>query len=534
MKRILTAILCVLLPGAGLVATAQVPYNNSSYSQASATIFLDFDGQTVFSPYWNGGQRFICAAPALTNAQMVRIFNQVSEDFRPFNLNITTDSAVYFAAPLNRRMRVIITPTSSWYGSAGGVAYVESFRWGQEVPAFVFSALLNNNAKMISEAASHEIGHTLGLYHQSQYDGNCNFVTEYNAGQGSGEISWAPIMGNAYSRNLTLWHNGPNNWGCNNLQNDVAIIAGTANGFGFRPDDIGNTTGTGAPVTMQNNQFAINGFINTTEDVDFFTLNLPTSGRVQLNGVPFNVANGFSSANIDLRVSLLDQSGTLLATYNPSASVTALADTLLNGGTYYLQITNTSNINASNYGMIGSYALTGSFTANTTLPVYSLVLSGNNSRNKHELSWSIVADEPLESIVLEVSADGRSFTRLQELQGNLRKFVYQPFEKTTLYYRLHVTTASQLSYYSNIVHLREVKTDTKFTLVSNLITGNDILLNAAGSYTWRLVDMNGRSIGNGRTTTGINRIPAGGLGSGMYVLQVADGSELMTERLVKQ
>jgi hypothetical protein len=126
MKRI--AILTVLfaaLVSAANTLQAQVPYGLSSYPTASATIFLDFDGQTVNSPYWNGGTPFVCAPAALTNAQMVRVFNQVSEDFRPFNLNITTDSSVYFAAPATRRQRIIITPTSSWYGSAGGVAYVD-------------------------------------------------------------------------------------------------------------------------------------------------------------------------------------------------------------------------------------------------------------------------------------------------------------------------------------------------------------------------------------------------------------------------
>ena len=87
MKRIAIIILFfAALVSAANKAQAQVPYGLNSYPTASATIFLDFDGQTVNSPYWNGGTPFVCTAAALTNAQMVRIFNQVSEDFRPFNL----------------------------------------------------------------------------------------------------------------------------------------------------------------------------------------------------------------------------------------------------------------------------------------------------------------------------------------------------------------------------------------------------------------------------------------------------------------
>lgn len=183
---------------------AQVPYGLNSFSTAGATIFVDFDGQTVISPYWNAGDPIYCLPAALTNAQMIRIFNQVAEDFRPFNLNITTDSAVYFAAPSTQRQRIIVTPTSAWYGNAGGVAMTNSFRWGLELPAFVFSTLLGNNVKNVAEAISHETGHTLGLQHQSSYTSTCTFQNEYNAGVGTGEISWAPIMGNSYNRNLSL------------------------------------------------------------------------------------------------------------------------------------------------------------------------------------------------------------------------------------------------------------------------------------------------------------------------------------------
>jgi len=533
MKRlaILTVLFAALVSAANK-AQAQVPYGLNSYPTASATIFLDFDGQTVNSPYWNGGTPFVCTAAALTNAQMVRIFNQVSEDFRPFNLNITTDSSVYFAAPATRRQRIIITPTSSWYGSAGGVAYVESFRWGLEIPGFVFSTLLNNNAKNVSEASSHEIGHTLGLYHQSQYNSSCGFVTEYFAGTGSGEIGWAPIMGNSYSRNLTLWHNGPNSFGCNSLQNDLQVLASSANGFGYRTDDVGNTTTAAAAVNLTNNNYAISGFVNNTTDQDFFRLNLTNPGRLTLNALPFSVAANNGSANIDLQVSLMN-GNTVIATYNPTTSTAAIADTTLNAGTYYIRVTNTSNANTTNYGMLGNYNMTGTFVANSTLPIYSLNLSGAINQSKHELSWGIVADEAIDNIRIEVSEDGRSFSKLQDVVGTQRSFSYQPQQGKTIYYRLFVTTASQLTYYSNIITLKEVATGSNYTILSNRINTNEVVVNSKGSYSWRLIDMNGRSLQSGRLTTGINRLSTPAINSGMYLLQIADGQNITTERIIK-
>jgi hypothetical protein len=50
---------------------------------------------------------------------------------------------------------------------------------------------------------------------------NCVQTIGYNAGAGTGELSWAPIMGIAYSRNLTTWYNGPSSLGCTEFQNDL-------------------------------------------------------------------------------------------------------------------------------------------------------------------------------------------------------------------------------------------------------------------------------------------------------------------------
>ncbi len=532
MTRFLILSLVALFATSAVKTSAQVP-KLSSYPAATATIFLDFDGQTVNSPYWNGGTPFYCTPAVFTNEQITTLFNQVAEDFRPFNLNITTDSTVYFAAPSTKRQRIIVTAYSSWYGNAGGVAYIGSFTWGLEVPGFVFSSLLGNNPKYVADASSHETGHTLGLNHQSKYDANCNFQYEYNPGAGTGEIGWAPIMGNSYSKNLSLWHNGTTNAGCNSSQNDLSIIAGNSNGFGYRADDIAATTRTASNLPINGQSLSTSGIINTASDADMFKIVLPDRGRLTLSTIPFNTANGYQAANVDVKVDILNSGGTLIKQYNPSTLVQAVIDSTFDAGTYYIQVNNTSNTNTSNYGMLGSYSINGTFLAGATLPVYSLKLNGAAANSKHELNWNIVADEPIEIITVETSADGKNFTNLQEVSGTTRKFNYQPVEKGTVFYRLHVVTISQLKYYSNVISLREVKAGNKYNLVSNLVHGNSIAVNSNGNYNWRLVDMNGRTLTNGKMSTGYNHINAN-FANGMYLLQIIDGSEVSTEKIVKQ
>lgn len=533
MKRLHNALCMTVLLFFSFSVAAQVPILNS-YPQAVHTIFLDFDGQTVSSPYWTVTPFY--ATPAnLNSAQITSVFNRVAEDFRPFNLNITTDSTVFLATAPGKRQRIIITSYSSWYGNAGGVAYIPSFRWTTEVPGFVFANLLatssneETNAKRVAEAASHETGHTLGLDHQRLFNGSCGLTSEYNPGTGTGEISWAPIMGSSYSRNITLWHNGTTS--CNGAQDELQIIASNQNGFGYRNDDIGSNLNQAPNITFNGSSFGTAGVINTTNDVDVFRFNLHERGSLLVNVAPNNSTGGY---NIDMEAELLSSNGSVLKLYNPSTSVSAVIDTTLDGGTYFVRVRNSSNAYASNYGMLGNYTVTGTFMSGSILPIYSLNLSGRVTNEKHELDWNIIADEPIDNISVEVSTDGKNFTALQDVNGSLRQFVYQPLEKTILYYRLYVVTASQLKYYSNIVSLRSVSGKGRFNLLTNVINSNTIVVNSNGNYNWRLIDMNGRQLASGRMTVGSNRISAGSLSSGMYLFQVIDGSEISTEKLVKQ
>ena len=166
--RIRTTIILLALISTTMIH-AQVPLYNS-YPSAQAVIFLDFDGHTVNGTSWNYNGPIVCGASGLNNSQITEVFNRVAEDYRPFNVNITTSLSTYTAAPLSGRMRVIITPTSSWFTGVGGVSLTGSFKWGDDTPAFVFCDRLGpNSPKMVGECCSHESGHTLGLSHQSKY-----------------------------------------------------------------------------------------------------------------------------------------------------------------------------------------------------------------------------------------------------------------------------------------------------------------------------------------------------------------------------
>src|SRR5437868_4810237 len=94
----------------------------NSFPGAVATLFLDFDGHYVSTSFWNSGNPINCAPSGMSDADITEAFYRTAEDFRPFNINVTTDSTVFLAAPLTKRFRVIITPTSAWCPGVGGVS----------------------------------------------------------------------------------------------------------------------------------------------------------------------------------------------------------------------------------------------------------------------------------------------------------------------------------------------------------------------------------------------------------------------------
>ena len=290
----------------------------NSFPGAVSTIFLDFDGHYVQSSVWNNGNPIDCAGSGMTDLQITEAFNRVGEDYRPFDINITTDSTVFLAAPLNKRMRIIITTTSGWCSGVGGVAYIGSFIWGDDTPGFVFSDRLGPySPKMVGECCSHESGHTVGLAHQSKYGANCPTpIEQYNSGSATGgEIGWAPIMGNSYYRNMSNWNNGPTPYGCTNFQDNTTIIA-TQNGFTFRPDDYTEIL-NGSTYTLPVSNFNINGIITTNTDKDAFKFTLAQNSNFHLTAIPFNVGSNYIGANLDIKLELYNSAATLIRTYDP-------------------------------------------------------------------------------------------------------------------------------------------------------------------------------------------------------------------------
>jgi hypothetical protein len=538
MKNLSLIVLFAAIFAAG-TATAAPTLN--SYPTAAATIYIDFDGHDVNSSMWNYGTPFSCLPAAMTDAQITEAFNRIAEDFRPFNINVTTDLSKFLAAPLSQRIRVVVTPTSAWYAGVAGIAYVTSFTWGDDTPAFVFSDRLGNNAKKVAEAVSHETGHTLGLYHQSAYTSTCTLTSSYHTGIGTGETSWGPIMGNVASRNATQWNFGPTPNGCAFLQDNLSIIT-TTNGFGYRPDDYADLYTSASPLVISNNVFSKAGVISTTADKDYFRLDLSLKGALKLNVTPYNVGTGNSGANLDVKIILQDAKGIEIRTFDIADSMHARIDTTLAAGTYYVIVDGTGNVNAGNdYGSLGAYTIDGTYagttvtttTVTTTSSSNNAVVTGIKVKNGNKLNWNPNSLKGTTAISVMVETQEGDFKEIARPALNANSYVHEVNTPAAYTYMLKFIEKDGSVQFSNRVTIENKNDGTGIFKVIKQAQ-QPVIVNAAEAYEYQVVDNFGNVVLAGKATAGTKTIDVRNQPAGLYNLRLLNGTENRTEKFMNR
>lgn len=388
-------------PTAGAAAVgATIPtaaaFTLHSKPGAPNVIYLDFDGHTVTGSAWNSTTNpsysavayNIDAIAGFSTAELnniINIWRRVSEDYAPFNVDVTTQLPATFGA---RVARVLITSDIDAngkalpYQGAGGVAYIDVFGrsdYQTYQPAFVyFNRLGNGREDYVAEAASHEMGHNLGLSH----DGSS--TASYYAGHGSGATSWAPIMGVAYNRAISEFSKGEYA-GASNLEDDIAIITTK---LGGRADDYGNDSNTGAPLILApggvvasttldtdwtNAQPQNKGVLGSRTDVDVFYFDA-AAGSVNLTVAPHRMPVNTAGGNADLQLQLFNQGGASLGISSPNGNTGAtLVASIPQAGRVFVHVSGVGDATVpySDYASMGQYYLSGTVpvgVANTTPP----------------------------------------------------------------------------------------------------------------------------------------------------------------------
>ena len=261
-------------------------------------------------------------------------------------------------------------------------------------------------------------------------------------------------------------------------------------------------------------------------------MNLTKTSTVHLDFNPYAIGANNDGANLDIKVDLLNSAKQVIRSYNPTTILNVVIDTVLSAGTYYLMVDGTSNNNASDYGSLGSYTISGTAVGLTVAPIHSVALGGSVTDSKHNLNWNIISDERVKNVVVEYSANGINFRDLSIVDPTLKKFGYNPFDRNDTYYRLRVTSVTNQVAYSNVIMLKGINTKKNF-IVSTFVT-NEIKINAADTYDFSLFDINGKMVMKGNRNAGFNSETTYSLANGMYVMQILSHGIRTIERIIKQ
>ncbi len=204
----------------------------------------------------------------------------------------------------------------------------------------------------------------------------------------------------------------------------------------------------------------------------------------------------------------------------------------------------TSGTGTASAGAVTSNSISnwGAFTlgsiVNSTLPLRLLSFTGSKQTNYNQLQWKTADETNTKEFVLERSTDGRSFSSFATVaaRGN-GNGVYSYTDNAQLsgkvYYRLKMVDSDGRFTYSNIIVLSN-QNNTTVTVYPNPVTdkatlqvGDNKLINTFA----KLTDMSGRLVSTILIKNNFEIIEMGKLPSGIYMLQLADGT---VQKIVKE
>lgn len=334
-----------------LIVRADTDYSNTipalqSLPGAADTLYLDFDGHAD-TDFWNSGNPYNMPGfdfngnineltPGEKHA-IRSIWRVVSEDYSPFNVNVSTVLAGATVDGASHRMAFTSDDGSGIGRTPGalGVAFLNSYANGTiaDQTAWVFVGQFNqsfsggSSGQIMATAleqgntSAHEWGHVMGLEHYATSTGSAGPADVI-----PGAIMATPDIG--LSRET--WAAGISEAGT--AQDDMAVISAAGNTFGYRTPDVSDAIGTPQLLLSAGGGiYTMSSIIGPITDLDYYSF-VAAGGSTDIRVSVDDYVN-----DLDARVRVFDSTGTvLLGTNDPAGSFDAALTLNLSAGVTYI------------------------------------------------------------------------------------------------------------------------------------------------------------------------------------------------------
>ncbi len=317
---------------------AGLPLLTSRADGQGLKIFLDFDGNGSNLPF--GLDANDATFNAAEQTAIYETWREIVSYYSPFNVNVTTiqpptgPSDPLFAWQLTSKS------ISGLFAAANSLTRTEPTAFNEA-----------SNAVSRRSGIAHEVGHILGLLHQSEFDRLGGTTFAYTDGFGPRDAS---IMGVDFATNVRNFFFGRSSEGVATLQDDIfdiaATVASVTGDDGFRPDDFGDSPFSAFVVTPDVQQ--IPGIIERHNDVDLFQVSIADAGTWHFDATPT-----FESS-VSPKLELFDSLGRLIASRDDADQRNERNNDVeftreMQPGTYFVRVTSSGD-----YSELGEYLLT--------------------------------------------------------------------------------------------------------------------------------------------------------------------------------